>query len=61
MLKILHSQLHLTASYLPLKVADIEKSWMDHSLDFRTDMMSHLMRKRNAELLQIRQAPRINL
>uniref|UniRef100_A0A6C0KHF4 Minor capsid protein P9 transmembrane helices domain-containing protein n=1 Tax=viral metagenome TaxID=1070528 RepID=A0A6C0KHF4_9ZZZZ len=35
-----------------------ENAFKDQTLDFRTDMMTRLMRKRNAEMWQIRMAPK---
>lgn len=36
----------------------VENSFKDQTIDFRTDMMTRLMRKRNAELWQLRTAPK---
>jgi hypothetical protein len=36
----------------------VENAFSEQTLDFRTDMMTRLMRKRNAELWQIRMAPK---
>lgn len=38
-----------------------EYAYLDNTIDFRTDMMTRLMRKRNAELWQIRQAPKAGM
>lgn len=35
-----------------------EKAWIENSLDSRTSLMKSLMRKRNEEIVQIRQAPK---
>ena len=34
-----------------------DNAFRDQTLDFRTEMMTRLMRKRNAELWQLRKAP----
>jgi hypothetical protein len=36
----------------------VETAFSDQTLDFRTDMMTRLMRKRNAEMWQLRMAPK---
>lgn len=36
----------------------VENAFSDQTLDFRTDMMTRLMRKRNAEMWQLRMAPK---
>ena len=38
-----------------------ENSYADNTLDFRTDMMTRLMRKRNAEMWQVRMAPKAGM
>jgi hypothetical protein len=38
-----------------------ENAYTDNVLDFRSDMMTRLMRKRNAELWQTRMAPKTGL
>lgn len=38
-----------------------ENSFRDQTLDFRTDMMTRLMRKRNAEMWQLRIAPKAGM
>ena len=38
-----------------------EYAYLDNTIDFRTDMMTRLMRKRNAELWQTRQAPKAGM
>lgn len=38
-----------------------EYSYLDNTIDFRTDMMTRLMRKRNAELWQTRMAPKAGM
>lgn len=38
-----------------------DQSYTDNTLDFRTDMMTRLMRKRNAELWQTRMAPKTTM
>ena len=38
-----------------------ETSYSDNTLDFRTDMMTRLMRKRNAEMWQVRMAPKAGM
>ena len=38
-----------------------EYAYTDNTIDFRTDMMTRLMRKRNAELWQVRMAPKAGL
>ncbi len=35
----------------------VDKAWLDNSLSHRTEMMERLMRKRNSEMWQLRQAP----
>jgi hypothetical protein len=39
----------------------VENAFKDQTLDFRTDMMTRLMRKRNAELWQLRMAPKAGM
>lgn len=38
-----------------------EYAYLDNTIDFRTDMMTRLMRKRNAELWQTRMAPKAGM
>jgi len=38
-----------------------ENSYLDNTIDFRNDMMVRLMRKRNAELWQVRMAPKAGM
>ena len=38
-----------------------ETSYSDNTLEFRTDMMTRLMRKRNAEMWQLRMAPKAGM
>lgn len=38
-----------------------EQSFVDNSLAFRNDMMKHLMRKRNEEMVQVRTAPKMTM
>ena len=40
---------------------EADQSFTEHTLDFRTDMMNLLMRKRNAELWQTRLAPKTTM
>lgn len=38
-----------------------EKSYLDNNMNFRNDMMESLLRKRNAEMWQVRQAPKYTM
>jgi hypothetical protein len=40
---------------------NVEYAYLDNTIDFRTDMMTRLMRKRNAELWQSRMAPKAGM
>jgi hypothetical protein len=40
---------------------NVESAYLDNTIDFRTDMMTRLMRKRNAELWQTRMAPKAGM
>ena len=39
----------------------VENAFQDQTIDFRTDMMTRLMRKRNAEMWQLRLAPKTGM